>query len=132
LGEESEPGNDALKLTALGVAPERCGSAAAPCSTDIEVRYPIGSRGEGRMRYKVVLLPGIPHLQAVRALDKAAFKVVRESKHIVMTDGQRIPTIPRANAVTPTPWAASFAMQVCRSKISRSSYEGACGRTSGS
>jgi len=44
-------------------------------------------------------LPGIPHLQAVRALEKAGFKVVRESKHIVMSDGQRILTIPRANPV---------------------------------
>ena len=44
-------------------------------------------------------LPGIPHLQAVRALEKAGFRVVRESKHIVMSDGQRILTIPRANPV---------------------------------
>ncbi len=44
-------------------------------------------------------LPGIPHLQAVRALEKAGFKLVRESKHIVMSDGQRILTIPRANPV---------------------------------
>ena len=44
-------------------------------------------------------LPGIPHLQAVRALEKAGFRVVRESKHIVMSNGQRILTIPRANPV---------------------------------
>jgi len=31
-------------------------------------------------------LPGIPHLQAVRALEKAGFKVVREGKHVVMSD----------------------------------------------
>jgi hypothetical protein len=28
-------------------------------------------------------LPGIPHVHAVRALEKAGFKVVREGKHIV-------------------------------------------------
>ena len=44
-------------------------------------------------------LPGIPHLQAVRALEKAGFRVVRESKHIVMSNGQRILTIPRANPI---------------------------------
>lgn len=44
-------------------------------------------------------LPGIPHLQAVRALQKAGFRVVRQGKHIVMSDGTRILTIPRANPV---------------------------------
>ena len=44
-------------------------------------------------------LPGIPHLQAVRALEKAGFTIARQGKHIVMTDGQRIVTIPRANPV---------------------------------
>ena len=39
-------------------------------------------------------LAGIPHLQAVRALEKAGFKVVREGKHVVMSDGRRILTIP--------------------------------------
>jgi len=44
-------------------------------------------------------LPGIPHLQAVRALEKAGFRILRQGKHIVMTDGQRILTIPRHNPV---------------------------------
>jgi predicted RNA binding protein YcfA (HicA-like mRNA interferase family) len=44
-------------------------------------------------------LPGIPHLQAVRALEKAGFKVVREGKHVVMSDGRRILTIPRHDPV---------------------------------
>jgi predicted RNA binding protein YcfA (HicA-like mRNA interferase family) len=44
-------------------------------------------------------LPGIPHLKAVRALEKAGFRIVRQSKHIVMSDGQRILTIPRSNPV---------------------------------
>lgn len=44
-------------------------------------------------------IPGVPHLQAVRALEKAGFKVVREGKHIVMSDGRRIVTIPRHNAL---------------------------------
>jgi predicted RNA binding protein YcfA (HicA-like mRNA interferase family) len=44
-------------------------------------------------------LPGIPHLQAVRALEKAGFRVVREGKHVVMSDGRRILTTPRHNPV---------------------------------
>jgi predicted RNA binding protein YcfA (HicA-like mRNA interferase family) len=35
----------------------------------------------------------------VRALEKAGFKVIRQGKHIVMSDGQRVLTIPRANPV---------------------------------
>jgi YcfA-like protein. len=44
-------------------------------------------------------LPAINHLDAVRALEKAGFGVVRQGKHIVMTDGVRILTIPRHNPV---------------------------------
>jgi predicted RNA binding protein YcfA (HicA-like mRNA interferase family) len=44
-------------------------------------------------------IPGVPHLKAVKALEKAGFKVAREGKHIVMTDGRRIVTIPRHNPV---------------------------------
>lgn len=44
-------------------------------------------------------LPGINHRRAVRALEKAGFHIVREGKHIVMSDGARILTIPRHNPV---------------------------------
>jgi predicted RNA binding protein YcfA (HicA-like mRNA interferase family) len=44
-------------------------------------------------------IPGIPHLQAVRALEKAGFRIVRQGKHVVMSDGVRILTIPRHNPV---------------------------------
>ena len=44
-------------------------------------------------------VPGVNHLDAVRALEKAGFGVVRQAKHIVMTDGVRILTIPRHNQV---------------------------------
>jgi predicted RNA binding protein YcfA (HicA-like mRNA interferase family) len=44
-------------------------------------------------------IPGIPHLKAVRALEKAGFRVVRQSKHIVMSDGIRILTIPRHDPI---------------------------------
>lgn len=35
----------------------------------------------------------------MRAFQKAGFRVVRQGKHIVMTDGVRIITIPRHNPV---------------------------------
>lgn len=44
-------------------------------------------------------IPGVAHLDAVRALQKAGFRVVRQGKHVVMSDGTRILTIPRANPV---------------------------------
>ena len=44
-------------------------------------------------------VPGVNHLDAVRALEKAGFGVVRQGKHVVMTDGVRILTIPRHNPV---------------------------------
>ena len=44
-------------------------------------------------------LPGVNHLQAVRALEKASFRILRHGKHIVMTDGVRKVTIPRHNPV---------------------------------
>jgi predicted RNA binding protein YcfA (HicA-like mRNA interferase family) len=44
-------------------------------------------------------LPGINHLQAVKALERAGFEIIRQSGHIVMSDGRRIVTIPRHNPV---------------------------------
>jgi len=44
-------------------------------------------------------IPGVNHLDAVRALEKAGFRIVRQGKHIVMSDGTRILTIPRHNPV---------------------------------
>ena len=44
-------------------------------------------------------LPGVPHRRVVKAFKKAGFRVVREGKHISMTDGERIIIIPRANPI---------------------------------
>ncbi len=44
-------------------------------------------------------LPGINHLHAVRVLQKAGFEIIRQGKHIVMSDGIRTLTIPRHNPV---------------------------------
>ena len=44
-------------------------------------------------------IQGVNHLAAVRALEKAGFRVVRQGKHIVMNNGTRQVTIPRHNPV---------------------------------
>ena len=44
-------------------------------------------------------IPGVNHQDAVRALQKAGFRLVRQGKHIVLTDNVRIITIPRHNPV---------------------------------
>jgi predicted RNA binding protein YcfA (HicA-like mRNA interferase family) len=44
-------------------------------------------------------IAGVNHLAAVRALEKAGFRIVRQGKHIVMSDGRRFLTIPRHNPV---------------------------------
>ena len=44
-------------------------------------------------------IAGINHLDAVRALEKAGFRIVRQGRHIVMSDGTRLLTIPRHNPV---------------------------------
>jgi len=44
-------------------------------------------------------IAGVNHQDAVRALQKVGFRVVRQGKHIVMSDGIRIITIPRHNPV---------------------------------
>ena len=44
-------------------------------------------------------LPGVHHLAAVSALEKAGFTIIRQGKHIVMSDGSRLLVIPRHNPV---------------------------------
>jgi predicted RNA binding protein YcfA (HicA-like mRNA interferase family) len=48
---------------------------------------------------KMPKIPGVNHRDAVRALQKAGFRVIRESKHIIMFDDTRILTIPRGNPI---------------------------------
>lgn len=44
-------------------------------------------------------LAGINHKRAIKAFEKVNFKVIRQGKHISMTDGNRIIVIPRANPI---------------------------------
>ena len=44
-------------------------------------------------------LPGVHHLRAVAAFQKAGFSIIRQGKHIIMSDGVRILTLPRHNPI---------------------------------
>ncbi|HEX6370665.1 MAG TPA: type II toxin-antitoxin system HicA family toxin [Longimicrobium sp.] len=44
-------------------------------------------------------IPGINHLDAIRALEKAGFRIIRQGKHVVMSNGDRIVVVPRNNPV---------------------------------
>ena len=45
-------------------------------------------------------IAGVNHRRAIRALQRAGFRVVREGrKHVVMSDGNRFLTIPRNDPV---------------------------------
>jgi len=48
-------------------------------------------------------IPGVNHLDAVKALEKAGFRILRQGKHIVMSDRVRIVTIPRNNPASRKP-----------------------------
>jgi len=44
-------------------------------------------------------LPGVNHQQAIKAFEKAGFWIARQSRHVTMTDGDHVITIPRANPI---------------------------------
>ncbi len=45
-------------------------------------------------------IPGVNHRRAIRALERAGFRVAREGrKHVVMSDGNRFLTIPRSDPI---------------------------------
>ena len=44
-------------------------------------------------------IAGVNHLQSVRAFEKAGFRIIRQGKHIVMSDGEHQITIPRHNPI---------------------------------
>ena len=44
-------------------------------------------------------LPGVNHLRAVKALQKAGFQIDRQSKHIFLSKGPHKAVVPRNNPV---------------------------------
>jgi predicted RNA binding protein YcfA (HicA-like mRNA interferase family) len=43
--------------------------------------------------------PGVPYAEAIRALEKAGFSILRQGKHTILTNGIRILTMPRHNPI---------------------------------
>ena len=44
-------------------------------------------------------IAGVNHRRAVRALEKAGFRVIREGKHIIMSNGALTVSVPRNNPI---------------------------------
>ena len=44
-------------------------------------------------------LPGIAHLRAVRVLEKVGFVIIRQGKHITLSNGVRTVQVPRHDPV---------------------------------
>jgi predicted RNA binding protein YcfA (HicA-like mRNA interferase family) len=53
-------------------------------------------------------LPGINHLRAIKALEKAGFHIDRHGKHVFMSKGPLRVVIPRNNLWMLTQWQRSF------------------------
>ena len=48
-----------------------------------------------------MLFTAVPHLRAQRAFKKVGFRVIRQGKHTVMSDGTKYITIPRHDPLNP-------------------------------
>jgi hypothetical protein len=44
-------------------------------------------------------IPGINHLLAIRAFERAGFWILRKGKHVILTNGSRVLVIPRHNPI---------------------------------
>jgi predicted RNA binding protein YcfA (HicA-like mRNA interferase family) len=44
-------------------------------------------------------IAGVPHQRAIKALEKCGFRILRQGKHVVMTNGRALITIPRHDPV---------------------------------
>ena len=44
-------------------------------------------------------IPGINHQAAIRAFERIGYRVIRQGKHVVMSNGSKILVIPRHNPI---------------------------------
>ncbi|HTL29524.1 MAG TPA: type II toxin-antitoxin system HicA family toxin [Tepidisphaeraceae bacterium] len=44
-------------------------------------------------------LPGVNHQSAIRAFGKIGYRIIRQGKHIIMSNGKNTVVIPRANPI---------------------------------
>jgi predicted RNA binding protein YcfA (HicA-like mRNA interferase family) len=49
----------------------------------------------------VTKLPQVSHERVIRALEHRGFQVLRQGKHVAMTDGQSIVIVPRQPTIKP-------------------------------
>jgi predicted RNA binding protein YcfA (HicA-like mRNA interferase family) len=56
-------------------------------------------------------LPGVNHLRAVNALEKAGFRIDRQGKHIFMSRGDLKAVVPRNNPIDASQWPKSSGMR---------------------
>ena len=47
-------------------------------------------------------VPQVNHSRVIRALERAGYRVIRQGKHIIMSDGKTVLTIPRNNPIKTT------------------------------
>ncbi len=47
-------------------------------------------------------VPQVNHQRVVRALERAGYKIIRQGKHIIMSDGKTVLTVPRNNPIKTT------------------------------
>ena len=55
-----------------------------------ERRLERGTRKSGTWKWHMPKLPGVNHLRAVKAFERAGFWIARQKKHITMTDGEEL------------------------------------------
>ena len=46
-------------------------------------------------------IPGVNHRVAIRGLEKAGFRIIRERKHVILSNGEITLVIPRNNPIKP-------------------------------
>jgi predicted RNA binding protein YcfA (HicA-like mRNA interferase family) len=57
-------------------------------------------------------IPGVNHVRAIRALEKAGFRIRRQGKHVMMDDGITTLIIPRITQLSQVLWEVSSATPV--------------------
>jgi predicted RNA binding protein YcfA (HicA-like mRNA interferase family) len=44
-------------------------------------------------------LAGVNHQQAIRAFERLGYRIIRQGKHVILSDGRNTVVIPRANPI---------------------------------
>ena len=63
-------------------------------------------------------IPGINHQAAIRAFERIGYRVIRQGKHVVMSNGSKILVIPRHNPINAVTMGIMRAMRAWTSRRS--------------